>query len=180
MPNCAEEIVAPVVGDTNLFIQSCCIIRPATLMPTPVQRIASNRGNLEIRKISICSTSPLSRLAGLTSKTPTKSDQTDKMTSRTARTMVKPYFLIVVASSHKLVQANCGKYIIILVCNMQLKKRILEVLDIFTIIFLLFYTFTPIYISVFLCYSLTTYLGAMRRSSISNSRKFLAGSLYAC
>ena len=25
MPNCAEEIVAPVVGDTNLLLHSCCI-----------------------------------------------------------------------------------------------------------------------------------------------------------
>ena len=40
MPNCADEIVAPVVGETNLFMHSCCMIRPATLMPTPVHSIA--------------------------------------------------------------------------------------------------------------------------------------------
>ena len=34
MPNWAEEMVAPVVGETNLFMQSCCMIRPATLIPT--------------------------------------------------------------------------------------------------------------------------------------------------
>lgn len=31
MPNCAEEIVAPVVGDTNLLLHSCCMMSPATL-----------------------------------------------------------------------------------------------------------------------------------------------------
>ena len=36
MPNCVEEIVAPVVGDTNLLLHSCCMMSPATLMPMPV------------------------------------------------------------------------------------------------------------------------------------------------
>ena len=62
MPNCAEEMVAPVVGDTNLFMQSCCMMRPATLIPTPVHSTASRRGSREIRKISSCSRSPVSRL----------------------------------------------------------------------------------------------------------------------
>ena len=47
MPNCADEMVAPVVGETNLFMHSCCMIRPATLMPTPVHRMASRRGRRE-------------------------------------------------------------------------------------------------------------------------------------
>ena len=52
IPNWAEEIVAPVVGEMNLFIQSCCMINPGTLIPIPVQRIASKRGKREIKKIS--------------------------------------------------------------------------------------------------------------------------------
>ena len=72
MPNCAEEMVAPVVGETNLFIQSCCIIRPATLMPVPVQRIARRRGRREIRKI----------------------DQMDRIKSRANKTMAVKCFLI--------------------------------------------------------------------------------------
>ena len=31
----ADEMVAPVTGEHNLFMQSFCIIRPATLIPTP-------------------------------------------------------------------------------------------------------------------------------------------------
>lgn len=110
MPNCAEEIVAPVVGETNLFIHNCCMISPATLMPTPVQRIASNRGSLEIKKISSCSVSPRRRLDGVTSKTPTKSDHTDRMTSTIARTIVRPYFFITVPPLlFELARANSQK-----------------------------------------------------------------------
>ena len=75
MPNWAEEMVAPVVGETNLFMQSCCMIRPATLMPTPVHRIASRRGRREIRKISSCSSSPDSSPDRFISITPRNSDQ---------------------------------------------------------------------------------------------------------
>ena len=50
MPNWAEEMVAPVVGDTNLLLHNCCMISPATLMPIPVHRMASRRGSREIRK----------------------------------------------------------------------------------------------------------------------------------
>lgn len=39
-PSYADEMVVPVMGNTNLFMQSFCIIRPATLIPTLVHRIA--------------------------------------------------------------------------------------------------------------------------------------------
>ena len=94
MPNCAEEIVAPVVGDTNLFIQSCCIIRPATLIPTPVQSIASRRGRREIRKVSHCCLLPFKSSDMFTSRTPMNSEQTDKTSNTIARIMVNLYFLI--------------------------------------------------------------------------------------
>lgn len=74
IPNCAEEIVAPVVGDTNLFMHNCCIIKPATLIPTPVHSIANRRGSLEIRNISSGSVSPDKRAAGSTSRTPINKD----------------------------------------------------------------------------------------------------------
>lgn len=89
MPNCAEEIVAPVVGETNLFMQSCCMISPATLMPMPVQRMASRRGKREIRKISHVSTLPVSRSEGRMSSTPTNKEQTERIISRTPRKTVE-------------------------------------------------------------------------------------------
>ncbi|MFR8542894.1 MAG: hypothetical protein ACLVD8_26425 [Enterocloster sp.] len=58
MPNCAEEIVAPVVGETNLFMHSCCMIRPATLMPTAGTENGQQTGqpgdheNLQLLKIA--------------------------------------------------------------------------------------------------------------------------------
>lgn len=88
MPNCAVEMVAPVVGETNLFMHSCCMIRPAALMPMPVQRIASSLGRREIRKTSQSSALPCSRSAGRISSTPTNNDTTDKTASASARRMV--------------------------------------------------------------------------------------------
>ena len=57
-----EEMVAPVVGETNLLLHSCCMIRPATLMPTPVHRMAKSRGSLEMKNTSPLLLSPASRL----------------------------------------------------------------------------------------------------------------------
>lgn len=42
--------MAPVVGETNLLEQSCCIIRPATLIPVPVHKSAKRRGSREAKK----------------------------------------------------------------------------------------------------------------------------------
>ena len=58
IPSWAEVMVAPVVGDTNLFMHSCCIINPETLMPMPVHRIAKSRGRRETTKIPNWSVSP--------------------------------------------------------------------------------------------------------------------------
>lgn len=58
IPNCAEEIVAPVVGETNLLLHNCCIISPATLMPIPVHIMASKRGKRETKNISHRCSSP--------------------------------------------------------------------------------------------------------------------------
>ena len=44
MPNWTEDMVAPVVEKTNLFMHSCCMIRPAILIATPMQSRASNEG----------------------------------------------------------------------------------------------------------------------------------------
>lgn len=88
MPSCAEENVAPVVGEINLLLHNCCMISPATLIPIPVHKIARSRGSLEIRKISICSGSPLKRSAGIISMTPTNKEQQDKRNSIVSRTTV--------------------------------------------------------------------------------------------
>ena len=94
MPNWAEEMVAPVVGDTNLLLHSCCMMSPATLIPMPVHRMASRRGSREIRKISSCSKLPASSSPGVRSITPTNSEQQDNISSRAERTMVDRYGLI--------------------------------------------------------------------------------------
>ena len=80
--------MAPVVGETNLLLHNCCMINPATLMPTPVHRMASNRGNLEIRKISHKFKFPASNACGFISITPTNREQQDKTSSNTASTKV--------------------------------------------------------------------------------------------
>ena len=79
MPNWAEEMVAPVVGETNLLLHSCWMIRPATLIPTPVHRMAKSRGSREMRNTSHCSPSPASRLCGLMSSTPTNRETPERI-----------------------------------------------------------------------------------------------------
>ncbi len=96
IPSCADEIVAPVLGDTNLFIHNCCMISPAILIPTPVHKIASSLGSLEIIKILHCSASPLKSDDKLISITPTKSENIDKTSNITAKTMVNLYFFMLI------------------------------------------------------------------------------------
>ena len=94
IPSWAEDMVAPVVGETNLFMHSCCIIRPATLMPIPVQSMARSRGRRDMRKILHCSPSPESSPDNSTYSTPMNSDTADS-TSRAAASMtVDVYFFI--------------------------------------------------------------------------------------
>ena len=88
IPNCADEIVAPVVGETNLFIQICCMISPATLIPVPVQRIAKSLGSLDIKNIFIVSISSLNKALGLTSNTPINKDTIDRNIRINARIIV--------------------------------------------------------------------------------------------
>ena len=64
-------------------------ISPATLMPMPVQRMASRRGRREIRKISHVFTLPVSRSEGRMSSTPTNKEQTERIISRTPRKTVE-------------------------------------------------------------------------------------------
>ncbi len=73
-PSWADWMVAPVVGDTNLFMQSCCMMRPATLMPAPVHSTASRRGRREASRVSHWSASPAARPEKSMSSTPMNSD----------------------------------------------------------------------------------------------------------
>ena len=102
MPNCAEEMVAPVVGETNLFMQSCCMISPATLMPTPVHKMASRRGRREIRKMRMASPSPERSEARSMSITPTNREHTLSTASRLASKTLDRCFLIADASFLKI------------------------------------------------------------------------------
>ena len=95
MPSWAEEMVAPVVGDTNLLLHSCCIMSPATLIPTPVQRIASRRGRRDTKKISHKCRFPDRSSCSGSSITPIKSEITDATSSRTTSNTVERYCLIV-------------------------------------------------------------------------------------
>ena len=99
MPNWAEEMVAPVVGETNLLLHSCCMIRPATLIPTPVHRMAKSRGSREMRNTSHCSPSPASRLCGLMSSTPTNRERPERIARIPPRTKVVLCVAIPVPSS---------------------------------------------------------------------------------
>ena len=83
-PNWADWMVAPVVGDTNLFMQSCCMMRPATLMPAPVHSTASRRGRREASRVSHWSASPASRPDTSMSSTPINNDAHDSPARSTA------------------------------------------------------------------------------------------------
>ena len=89
MPKRADANVAPVVGETNLFMHSCCMISPATLIPIPVQRIASNLGKREIRKSSNCSALPANSSPGVISITPTKSERKETTASSSPSAMLR-------------------------------------------------------------------------------------------
>ena len=98
IPSSAEEIVAPVVGETNLFMQSCCIIKPATLIPMPVHKIASRRGRREISKIRSCSLFPSNNSESCISITPINSETTDRTANRNASSTVDRLFEIKLTS----------------------------------------------------------------------------------
>lgn len=61
------------------------MINPATLIPTPVHKIARSLGRRDIIKISHCSLFPVSNDDSSISITPTKSEITDRITRLTAR-----------------------------------------------------------------------------------------------
>lgn len=68
-PNLAESRVAAVLGDTNLFLESCCMIMPLTLIPTPVKIILIVLGILLLNSNNKAVSSKLTKL--LKSRLPT-------------------------------------------------------------------------------------------------------------
>ena len=52
MPNLAQSIVPAVVGETNLFCVSCCMMSPHILRLIPVSKIAISLGILVSKMIS--------------------------------------------------------------------------------------------------------------------------------
>ena len=89
-------MVAPVLGETNLFIQSCCIIKPETLIPTPVHKIASNLGILESRNIFSSIPSPTdSNVFKSISITPVNKDNMDRIKSEVPRIIVDKCFFVI-------------------------------------------------------------------------------------
>ena len=73
----------------EVFLERPVEISPATLMPMPVQRMASRRGRREIRKISHVSTLPVSRSEGRISSTPTNREPTERISSKMPRKIVE-------------------------------------------------------------------------------------------
>lgn len=57
-PNFAPSVVVAVVGETNLFRDKCCMIRPEILNPNAARINASNLGILTCVKIGIASELP--------------------------------------------------------------------------------------------------------------------------
>src|SRR5699024_12007989 len=53
-PNLAASIVHAVVGDTNLFRLSCCLINPVILILAHAIRILDNISNILINKNTFC------------------------------------------------------------------------------------------------------------------------------
>ena len=92
MPSWADEMVAPVVGETNLLLHSYCMMRPATLMPAPVQRMARSRGSREMKSNSIGPICPAAELSS--GRTPTKSDAPERARRMAARSRVRRRDLI--------------------------------------------------------------------------------------
>src|SRR5699024_4645953 len=80
-PNFAESSVPAVVGETNLFLLSCCIIRPAILMLAPAISILINLGNLLMNNISAFSSVRFNKSVGERSETPRKIDDIDNTIS---------------------------------------------------------------------------------------------------
>ena len=50
IPSLAESIVPAVVGDTNLFCESCCIINPAIAILAPAMIMLTNLGILTLKE----------------------------------------------------------------------------------------------------------------------------------
>lgn len=79
IPNFAKSIVPAVVGETNLFLLNCCIMRPAILMLAPATRIETKRGSRETVNICHCSLEILNKSNGFILETPMKREKKDKM-----------------------------------------------------------------------------------------------------
>src|SRR5699024_11598325 len=77
-PKRAESNVPAVVGETNLFWLSCCIICPQMLMLIPAIHMLTRRGILLVNNICTWSSVSLNRSNGETSETHMKIDATAK------------------------------------------------------------------------------------------------------
>ena len=90
IPSFAKSTVAAVVGETNLFLLICCIIRPLMLNPIPATTILINLGTLLVNNISIFVLSKANISANLISVTPTNRDKIDSMTN-----IITKYFFFI-------------------------------------------------------------------------------------
>ena len=105
MPSCANWIVAPVVGETNLFAQSCCMMRPAMLIPAPVQRTARSLGRRESRKRPTCAASPARSAPGVMSPAPAKRLRTETTRVAVRSTSVDRGMMVVRKKSYRVIVA---------------------------------------------------------------------------
>ena len=70
IPNLAQSIVPAVVGETNLFLVSCCIISPQIANELPEIIILTVLGILLDTKMFFCSSVKFNICNGFTSETP--------------------------------------------------------------------------------------------------------------
>lgn len=78
IPSLAESKVPAVVGETNLFLLNCCMIKPTILMLIPAIIILINRGTLLTSKTCFCVSVKLNKSSGLTLETPTNTESSEK------------------------------------------------------------------------------------------------------
>ena len=84
-PILAESIVPAVVGDVNLFLLICCIIRPLILSPIPAITMLISLGTLLIKIICILLLSPANISLILILLTPINREISDSITKAIAK-----------------------------------------------------------------------------------------------
>lgn len=117
IPSLAESNVPAVVGETNLFLLNCCIIKPTMLMLIPAIIMLINRGILLTNKTCFWVSVKLNKSSGLTLETPTNTESIEK----TSKSIIKYRIFIDCPSLHKtnpfiIMYGSCFSNSLIVLC----------------------------------------------------------------